>query len=231
MKKLLKILFVIISFIWLAKAGVISLKDACLPKSIHIKVTTQSGKSIVDKTINNPRDGDKVNFSFIPNSSLNYTIESFPPNSICSFKGASGSKLPTNPDIECNCIQNIDNNNSKINIKPGKWLLTSRWKFEKPVPIVPPTPTETLCVKDPYKIFSVDKLAEIQDKECPIIMKKESFTYGEWKRLGSNNCDIHGTVKYLGDKLKEKIYYKSHSPTHPSSTIYIDGKRIGDCDK
>lgn len=230
MKGLFKVVFLLIGFVLVGKSGVISLKDTCLPKSIHIKVTTQSGKTIVDKTINNPKDGDKINFSFIPNSPLNYTIEPFPPNSICSFKGAIGNKLPTNPNIECNCIQNI-NSNSKINIKPGKWLLTSRWKFERPVPIVPPTPTETLCVKDPYKVFSVDKLGAILDTECPYTMKKESFTYGEWKRLGSHNCDIHGTVKYLGDKLKEKIYYKSHSPTTPSSTIYIDGKRIGDCDK
>ena len=227
MKKYAITIFLLMSVM----GGVIKVQEVCKPKKIHIVVKLQkSGKKVLDKTILNPQNRQKINFSFNRSSEYDYWIESFPPNSVCAFINAKGNKLPPNPNIMCSCIQQIKN--KAINVKPGKWLLTSKWVFDRPIPGYVPTPSEVLCVKNPYEFFAVEKVADILGKkECPLTMKEQSYTYGKWARFAQDYCDIHGEIKYLGDKIKEKIRYISHDEGTPSSTLYINGKRIGDCNK
>ena len=230
MKKVTMLFIIWLGTIALLSGGTLHIPKECSPETIHILVKNKNGKIVIDKTISNPKDNSQLQMSFDPTASYEVKIETVPSTALCTFKGAQGNQLPADPDMECTCnLQNSARQNAAINIRPGKWHLSSRYQFSRPIPAIPPAPSKTLCVNDPLKSFGVEVLAYIKDTSCRFTTKKQEYDFGEWKRKGSKNCDIHGTVKYMGNRMEEQIFYKDHIGTTGDFTLYISGKRIGDC--
>lgn len=230
MKTVITLFITWLGTIALLMGGTLHIPKECAPKTIHILVKNKNGKTVIDKTLSNPKDNAPLQITLDPTASYEVKIETVPSTVLCTFKGTQSDRLLADPDLECNCgLQNSAKPNGAINVRPGKWHLISRYQFSRPIPAIPPTPSKTLCVKDPVKSFGVEVLAYIKDTSCRFTMKKQQYNFGEWKRKGPKNCDIHGSVKYMGEKMEEQIFYKDHSGTTGDFTLYVSGKRIGDC--
>ncbi len=206
-------------------AGTIHIDQTCPPQKIHILIRSDTGKTLIDHTLTDPKDKTPIRIMLDPSAPHYFTIDTFPPGVLCTFKGAQGNRLPSNPDLVCSCLlSGSSEQNGTINIRPGKWLLqTVRWEYPPNPMFTPPYPSETLCVKDPAKDLGIEVLGDILATDCPYTMKAQHYDRGEWRRQGAD-CNIHGIVKYMGDRLKERIEYLGSG-----IVIHIEGKRIGDC--
>ena len=205
-------------------AGMIHIDPNCPPKLIHISIQDDSGKILIDQNINDPKDKTPIRIMLDPAVPYHFKVETLPPGVQCTFKGARGDLLPPDPDLECHCLLSGSQQSGSINVRPGKWLIrTVRWEYPPNPMFTPPYPSETLCVKDPAKELGIEVLGDILANDCPYTMKVQRYDRGEWRRQGPD-CNIHGVVEYMGDRLKERIAYIGNG-----IVIHIDGKRIGDC--
>jgi len=209
-------------------AGTIHIDPICPPKKIHIKIFDDTGKTIIDHTLENPKDQTPIQYRLDWNKSYRFSI--VPEESLgvlCTFQGAKGDILPKDPDLVCVCTGSP---RERINAEPGKWHCSTRWEFHQtPPPVAPPTPSTTECVRDTETYFSINRLGAIKaDQECPYTKKVQGSKQGEWIREGGN-CYIHGHVEYRGDRVVERIFYKG-GETSPDFTIHINCKRLGPCD-
>jgi len=211
--------------------GMIHIDSLCPPEKIHIVIRDDHNKVLIDHTLVSPKDKTPLVIQLDPTRKHRFRVETSPPGVRCSFKGAQGDVLPPEPDLECVCLQNSDQNRSGINVQPGKWMFTSRTEFHGPLPMAVPPQTNTECIRDPQRYFSVDNVSAIEgEADCPYTSKVQTYDYGSWERGGicSDKGVYKGEIRYYGDRIEETLTVGN--PSNEIAVIHISGKRIGDCD-
>jgi len=232
MKKLfLQFFFIATSIV--VNAGEIKLDKGCEPKEIFIKIYDNKNQLVIEKNITNPENGTPIDIKLNPLNHFRDETTVVPANIHCHLSTKEG-KINSNPDLICMCTTKTTNEQStSINMKPGKWQFSSSHKLLtlKHLPFMIPHRSYTECVQDPYKRYNVNVLSEVDDANCPYVLKVQKHNYGEWKRKGKVCRDIRGIVKYDAESIKIDTYYTDHGPASPDFVISITGKRIGDCKK
>ena len=210
-------------------AGKIVIHDLCPPKKVRIHIENLQGKTLIDHTLVEPKNDTPLVIRLDPSREYRFGIETFPHGVRCYFKGARGDKLPPDPDLICDCLQQVDKNGT-INIRPGKWHLTGKLMITSgpTLPLAPLNVDETLCIKDPMKVFSAKEVSQVDDPDCKIVSLHQGYTEATYRRLGPN-CDMRGTLHYGGDRFDADIFYPGIPNQTPDSHAYLRGQRIGDC--
>jgi len=210
--------------------GMIHIDSFCPPKKIHIVIRDDHNKVLIDHTLVNPKDKTPLVIRIDPSRKHRFRVETFPPGVRCSFKGARGDILPPDPDLECVCLQNVDQNHS-INVRPGKWVISTHTEFHGPMPLAAPPQVSTECIRDPQRYFSIDNISAIEgEADCPYTSKVQTYDYGSWERGGTCGKEgvYKGEIRYYGDRIEETLTVGN--PAEEIAVIHISGKRIGDCD-
>ncbi|WP_457608138.1 hypothetical protein [Nitratifractor sp.] len=232
MKGLLKAILFVTALGTSSWAGMLHLDTDCPPKLQKMRIYIEEagkGKPLIDHTIENPRDKTPIVLRLDFTKQYGYRIETFPPGIQCYFRGAKGSKLPPDPDIVCECLQNVDHNRTSgsVNLRPGKWKTWGGLETLAPLVYKGPVQVAVHCVRNPAQFFSVRRLGAILDTQCPYTKIVQTYDYGEWVRKGPICGTIHGRVDYLGDRLEEVIDY--YAGPNQRAKVTTHGIRLGDC--
>jgi len=116
---------------------------------------------------------------------------------------------------------------SKLNVKAGKWEVTTRMEMPGMQMNMPPM-THTQCITENDYVPQTSQHGE----ECKITQTRVSGDTVTWTmhcRGEGGEMNGSGTVTYRGDSFEGEISM-SMAPSGMSMTIYTSGRRIGECD-